>query len=175
MKRFIPKDLFNLSMFEKVCPARQVVHLANFDIAKFIERQNIIIHIDEDDPYPFDVEFSGELEYCGVEDDLGVYRITFGVPKNSMLFAVDNNNWIVRIAITSDVNDPASIESSAGVITVILRNVGMSVEEIQAVNKMIQADDDFIFHWCEEAGRFMFLNAVSEGDTLYMGFFAAIE
>ena len=175
VKRFIPQNLFDLSIFEKVCPARQVVHLANFDIAKFIERQNIIIHIDEDEPYPFDVEFSGDLEYCGVEDDLGVYRITFGEQKNSMLFAVDNNNWLVRIAITADVNNSASIESFSGVITVILRNVGMSVEEIQAVNKMIQNDDDFIFHWCEEAGRFMFISADNDGDTLYMGFFAAVE
>ena len=158
MKRFIPKNLFDLSIFEKVCPARQIVHLANFDIEKFIERQNIIIHIDEDDLYPFDVEFIGGPEFCGVEDDLNVYRITFGEQKNSMLFAVDKNNWLVRIAITADVNNSASIESFSGVITIILRNVGMSVEEIQAVNQLIQDDADFVFHWCEETERFVFIN-----------------
>lgn len=177
MKRFIPKELFNLSMFEKVCPARQIVHLANFDVEKFIERQNIILNIiaEEDEPYPFDVEFTGEPKYCGVEDDLIVYRMTFGEQKNPMLISVDSNNWIVRITTTADLNNPNSIESFSGIITLILRNVGMSVEEIQAVNQMIQNDDDLVFHWCEEAGRFMFLNAFSEGDTLYMGFFAAIE
>lgn len=47
--------------------------------------------------------------------------------------------------------------------------------EIQDVNQMIQNEEDFIFHWCEEAGRFMFLNAGNEEDILYMGFSAAIE
>ena len=175
MKKFFPNKLFDLTIFEKVCPARQIVHLANFDIEKFIERQNIIIHIDENEPYPFDVEFSDSPKYCGVEDDLIVYRITFGAQKNPMLVAVDANNWIVRISISADINNPASVESFSGIITIILRNIGMSVKEIQAVNQMIQNDDDLIFHWCEEAGRFVFLNAESEGDTLYIGFFAAIE
>ena len=175
MKKFFPKNLFDLSLFEKVCPARQIVHLANFDVEKFVERQNIIINIDENEPYPFDVKFSDAPKYCGVEDDLNIYEITFGTQKNSMLIAVDANNWIVRISISADMNNPASVESFAGVITIILRNVGMNVEEIQAVNQMIQNDDNIVFHWCEEAGRFMFLNSVTEGDTLYIGFFAAIE
>ncbi len=175
MKKFFPENLFDLSAFEKICPARQIVHLANFDVEKFIERQNIIIHIDENEPYPFDVEFNDAPKYCGVEDDLNIYRITFGAQKNPMLIAVDANNWIVRISISADMSNPAAVESFAGVITIILRNIGMNVEEIQIVNQMIQNDDDLIFHWCEEAGRFMFLNSVTEENTLHIGFFAAIE
>ena len=175
LKKFIPDNLIDLSIFEKVCPAKKIVQLANLDVENFIERHNIIIHIDENEPYPFDVEFNGEVEYCGVEDNFKVYRIYFGVQKNEMFFAIDENNFISRLVINADLNNQASIESFSGIITIILRNVGMSVPEIQAVNQMIQNDEDYVFHWCEEAGRFIFLNVVPLENILYMGFFAAIE
>lgn len=124
-KQIVPLKIFDLSIFEKVCPAKSVVQLANFDVAKFIERQNIIIHIDEDEPYPFDVEFSGELEYCGKESVFKIYKINFGAQKNEMIFFIDENNFIWSLAINANMNNSKSIESFAGVITVILRNVGI--------------------------------------------------
>ena len=169
------EKIFDLSIFEKVCPAKRIVQLVNLDVATFIERHNIIIHIDENEPYPFDVEFNGEPEFLGNEDNFSLYRIYFGAQKNEMIFAIDENNFISRITISADGNNSASVESFAGIITVILRNVGMSVAEIQAVNQMIQNDAENISQWCEEAGRFMFLNFDTEENNLYAGFFAAIE
>lgn len=174
MKKIVPKKLFDLKQFEKVCPARNSVPLATFDVDLFIKRHNVIIHVD-DEEYPFDVEINGQLEYCGKEDDLKIYKIPFGSQKNDLIFAVDKDNFISKIIVNADVNNPASLESFAGILVIILRNVGLNVEEIQAVNSMIQQEADYVFHWCSETERFVFINAMATNDICYFGFSAAVE
>ena len=175
MKKIIPEKLFDLKSFGEVCPAEHFFPLTNFDINLFIKRHNVIIHIDENDPYPFDVEFNGDLEYCGKERNFKLYKINFGKQQNKLIFLVNQKNVISRIVTVVDVTNPAAVESFAGIITVILRNVGLSVSEIQAVNSMVKNDEDKIFHWCAETERFVLINTYSEENICHMGFFAAIE
>ncbi len=174
MKKIIPERIFDLTDFEKVCPAKNIVPLTTFDIDLFLKRHKVIIHI-ADEPYPFDVEITGDLEYCGKEDNLRLYKIPFGKQKNDLIFWVDSDNFITKILIKADVNNPAAMESFAGILVIILRNVGLSVEEIQAVNAMVQNEEDTVFHWCEETERFVFINAMTKDDNCYFGFFAAVE
>ena len=175
MKKIIPEKLFDLTDFEKVvCPAKNIVPLTTFDIDLFLKRHKVIIHI-ADEPYPFDVEITGDLEYCGKENNLRLYKISFGKQKNDLIFLVNSDNFISKILIKADVNNPDAMESFAGILVVILRNVGLSVEEIQAVNAMVQNEEDTVFHWCEETERFVFINAMTKDDNCYFGFFAAVE
>ena len=176
-KKIIPKHLFNLKPFEKVCDAKNPVPLADFNIDLFIKRHNLIIHVadDEGETYPFDVEFTGDLQYCGKEDNCKLYKICFGAAKAEMIFVVDKDNCIEKIVTSADVNNPDAVNSFSGVLVIILRNAGFNVEEIIAVNAMIQNDEDLIFHWCEETQRFIFLNASNVGNTIYMGFSAAVN
>lgn len=176
-KKIIPKGLFNLKPFEKVCDAKNIVPLAPFDVDIFIKRHNVIIHVadDEGETYPFDVEFTSELEYCGKEDNCKLYKIYFGAQKAEMIFAVDKDNCIKKIMTSADVNNPDAVDSFSGVLVIILRNAGLNVEEIQAVNAMIQNDEDLVFHWCEESQRFILINARIVGNTIYMGFSAAVN
>lgn len=174
MKKIIPKNLFDMKQFEKVCPAKKIVPLATFDIDLFIKRHNVIIHID-DEEYPFDVEFTDKLEYCGKENNFKLYKISLGAQKNELIFAVDKDNFISKIVVNADVNNPASLESFAGSLVVILRNVGLNIEEIKAVNSMVQQEENNIFHWCSETERFVFLNAIVKNGSCYFGFSAAVE
>ena len=176
MGEFVPENLFNLEAFEKVCDAKKFVPTATFDVDLFLKRHNAIIHVadDEDETYPFDVEIGGELEFCGTGGDFQIFKIPFGAQKTDLIFFVGQDNLISKIAVNADVNNPASIESFAGILVVILRNVGLNVEEIQAVNALVQSDSEYVFHWCAETERFIFINAVSDDNFCYFGFFAAV-
>lgn len=174
MKKIIPEKIFNLAAFKKVCPAKNLVPLTTFDIDLFLKRHDVIIHIAEE-PYPYDVEITGKLEYCGKEDNFRLYKIPFSAQKNELIFAVNNDNIISKIIVKGDSNNPESLKAFAGILVVILRNVGLNVEEIQAVNEMVQNDADYVFHWCEETERFVFINPLFEDEDCYFGFFAAVE
>ena len=176
MGEFVPENLFNLEAFEKVCDAKKFVPTATFDVDLFLKRHNAIIHVadDEDETYPFDVEIGGELEYCGKDGDFQVLKIPFGAQKNDLIFFVGQDTLISKIVVNGDVNNPASIESFAGILVIILRNVGLNVEEIQSVNALIQNSADYVFHWCEETERFIFVNAGEQDGVCYFGFFAAV-
>ncbi len=176
-KKIIPANLFDLKPYEKVCKAKNPVPVAPFDLELFIKRHNAIIHVadDEGDTYPFDVEFIDKPEYCGKEDDCKLYKIFFGAAKAEMIFAVDKDNCISKIVTSADLNNPDAVNSSGGVLMIILRNAGLNVAEIQAVNAMIQNDEDLIFHWCEETQRYIFVTAFVEENTIHMGFFAAVD
>ena len=176
-KKIISANLFELKHFENVCTAKKLVPVAPFDLELFIKRHNVIIHVadDEGGTYPFDVAFVDKLEYCGKENNCRLYKIHFGAAKNEMLFAVDGDNAISKIVISADVKNPDAVTSFSGILIILLRNVGLNVEEIKAVNAMIQNDEDFVLHWCEETQRYIFVNADVEENTLYAGFFAAVD
>lgn len=176
-KKILPEKLFDITPFEKVCTAKNPVPVAPFDLELFIKRHNAIIHVadDEGDTYPFDVEFNDKVEYCGREDDCRLYKIFLGEAKAEMIFAVDKDTCISKIVTSADMNNPDAVNSSGGVLVIILRNAGLNVSEIQAVNAMIQNDEDLIFHWCEETQRYIFVTAFVEENTIHMGFFAAVD
>lgn len=177
MEKNILNKLFDLKSFEKVCSAKNPVPLTTFDIDLFIKRHKVIIHVadDDGDTYPYDVEINGELEYCGREDNMRFYKIPFSAQKNDLIFAVNNDNIISKIIVKGDMKNPKSLEAFVGILVVILRNVGLNVEEIQAVNALIQSEADYVFHWCEETERFVFINAIFREEDCYFGFFAAVE
>ncbi|MBQ9487134.1 MAG: hypothetical protein IJU91_04935 [Selenomonadaceae bacterium] len=176
-KKIIPANLFDLKPFEKVCDAKNPVPVAPFDLDIFIKRHNDIIQITDDEghKYPFDVEFTDKLEYCGREDNCRLYKIFFGAAKAKIILAVDKDNFISKIVTSADVKNPDAVNSFSGILIIILRNVGLNVPEIQAVNAMIQNDADLIFHWCEETQRFIFVTALTSENNIYMGFSAAVD
>ena len=176
MGEFVPENLFNLAAFEKVCDAKKFVPTATFDVELFLNRHDAIIHVADDngETYPFDVELSGELEFCGTDGDFQVFKIHFSAQKNDLIFFVGQDNLISKIAANADVDNPASIESFAGILVIILRNVGLNVEEIQVVNALIQNSADYVFNLCAETERFIFVNAEEKDSVCYFGFFAAV-
>ena len=175
VKKFFPEGLIDLKPFKKICPARKIVPLTTFNLDMFIKRHNAIIHVDENNPYPANVEFVGAPEFCGEEDNCKLYKIFVGNAKVTMIVAVDSDDLISKIAVYPNVNDKDAAEIFGGILVLILRNADLDAPEIQAVNKMIQNDEDLIFHWCPATKRFIFLNFIERDNIIYAGFFAAVE
>lgn len=174
MKKIIPEKLFDLTKYEKVCPIKNFVPLMTFDIELFIKRHDVILNFEEEE-FPFDVKFTGELEYCGKEDNLRLYKIPFGKNKNDLIFLVDSDNLISKIALKVNVSTSESALSLAGMTILILRNSELNLEEFQEMIKLIKDDENIIFHWSSKTERFIFLDRFVDENNFCIGFFAAVE